>query len=112
MTAKSSETNALLRDAARGDGHVLGSLLARHRDRLRRIIALRLDHPLQGRIDSSDVIQEDYLEASTRLVEYLRDPSMVFGISEAAAGKRYIRALERLKQVLADCPGGLEGIKP
>ena len=42
------------------------------------MIFLRLDHRLQGRIDPSDVIQESYLEASTRLAEYLRDPSMPF----------------------------------
>jgi len=33
-------------------------------------------------------------------------------VSEAAAGKRYIRALERLKKVLGRSPGGLEGLRP
>jgi RNA polymerase sigma-70 factor, ECF subfamily len=36
----------------------------------------------------------------------------VLGLSEAAAGKRYIRALERLKQILGRWPGGLEGLRP
>jgi RNA polymerase sigma-70 factor (ECF subfamily) len=36
----------------------------------------------------------------------------VMGISEAAAGKRYIRALERLKQDLSRCRGGLEELIP
>jgi RNA polymerase sigma-70 factor (ECF subfamily) len=214
MTDKTSETDWLLQQAARGDGQFLGTLLARHRDRLRRMVALRLDRRLQGRIDPSDVIQEAYLEASARLAEYLRDPSMpfflwlrfltgqklitlhrhhlgvkmrdaeqevalyhgslpqassaalaaqllgrdtrpseaairaemkirvqealnsmpvlereilalrhfeqlsraeiaqVFGISEAAAGKRYLRALERLKQILGQGQGGLEGVRP
>jgi RNA polymerase sigma-70 factor (ECF subfamily) len=178
------------------------------------MVALRLDRRLQGRIDPSDVIQEAYLEASTRLADYLRDPSMPFFlwlrfltgqklvtlhrhhlgvrmrdagqevatcwgrlpeassaalaaqllghdtrpseaairaemkvrvqealnsmdpldrevlalrhfeqlsraeiaqvllISEAAAGKRYIRALERLKQVLGQGSGGLGGLRP
>jgi RNA polymerase sigma-70 factor (ECF subfamily) len=53
-------------------------LLERHRPRLRRMIALRLDQRLQGRIDASDVIQEAYLEASTRLEDYLRRPEMPF----------------------------------
>ena len=74
MTGNSSETNQLLQRAARGDGHGLGTLLALHRARLRRMVALRLDRRLQGRIDPSDVIQEAYLEASTRLAEYLRNP--------------------------------------
>jgi RNA polymerase sigma-70 factor (ECF subfamily) len=42
------------------------------------MIALRLDQRLQGRIDPSDVIQEAYLEASTRLEDYLRRPAMPF----------------------------------
>jgi RNA polymerase sigma-70 factor (ECF subfamily) len=34
----------------------------------------------------------------------------VLGISKAAAGKRYIRALERLRRAMADGPGGLDGL--
>jgi RNA polymerase sigma-70 factor (ECF subfamily) len=34
----------------------------------------------------------------------------LLGISEAAAGKRYLRALERLRGHLDD-PGGLEGVR-
>ena len=214
MTGDTSENDRLLAEAAGGDRQVLGVLLARHRRRLRRMVALRLDRRLQGRIDPSDVIQEAYLEASARLADYLRNPSMPFflwlrflagqklvtlhrhhlgvqmrnagqdvalclgplpeassaalaaqllgrdtdasaaairaemkirmhealdsmgaldrevlalrhfeqlsraeiaavmGISEAAAGKRYIRALERLKQILGHWPGGLEGLRP
>jgi RNA polymerase sigma-70 factor, ECF subfamily len=214
MAVNSSETNRVLQQATQGDGQVLGTLLARHQNRLRRMVALRLDRRLQGRIDPSDVIQEAYLEASARLAEYLRNPSMPFflwlrylagqklvtlhrhhlgvqmrnagqqvalyhgslpeassaalaaqlmghetrpseaairaemkirvhdaldsmspldrevlalrhfeqlsraeiaqvlGVSEAAAGKRYLRALERLKQVLGRSPGGLEGLRP
>src|SRR5580704_19486624 len=78
MTGKTSETDGLLHQAAQGDGQVLGTLLGRHRDRLQRMVALRMDHRLQGRIDPSDVIQEAYLEASERLAEYLRQPSMPF----------------------------------
>jgi RNA polymerase sigma-70 factor, ECF subfamily len=78
MTGNSSETNQLLKQVAQGEPRVLGTLLARHGDRLRRMVALRLDRRLQGRIDPSDVIQEAYLEASVRLGEYLRDPAMPF----------------------------------
>lgn len=41
-----------------------GQFLSSHRDRLRRMIALRLDQRLRGRIDPSDVIQEAFLEAT------------------------------------------------
>src|SRR5271167_4881298 len=75
MTGNSSETNQLLEQAARGDPHGLGTLLARHGDRLRRMVALRLDRRLQGRVDPSDVIQDAYLEAARRLSDYLQEPA-------------------------------------
>jgi RNA polymerase sigma-70 factor (ECF subfamily) len=67
-----AETEGLLRRAAQGDQEAWGQLLTRHRDRLRRLIALRLDPRLQSRVDPSDVLQEVYLEASARLPDYLR----------------------------------------
>jgi RNA polymerase sigma-70 factor (ECF subfamily) len=42
------------------------------------MLALRLDHRLQGRIDPSDVIQETYLEATERKDEYFRQQGMPF----------------------------------
>jgi RNA polymerase sigma-70 factor, ECF subfamily len=78
MVEDSSETDRLLERAAQGDQQGWGALLARHRERLRRMVALRLDHRLQGRIDASDVIQETYLEAWSRLADYLRNPKMPF----------------------------------
>ena len=214
MTSNSDATNRSLEQAARGDPRALGTLLTRHGDRIRRMVALRMDRRLQGRVDPSDVIQEAYLEASVRLAEYLRDPSMPFflwlrfltgqklvslhrhhlgvqmraagqevalfrerlpeassaalaaqllghdthpseaavraelkiqvqealnsmdpldrevlalrhfeqlsraeiaqvlEVSEGAAGKRYVRALERLKRILGHSPGGLGGLRP
>ena len=67
MTGNSSETNQLLEQAAQGDPEGLGTLLAKHGDRLRRMVALRMDRRLQGRIDPSHVIQETCLEESVRL---------------------------------------------
>src|SRR5262245_17043760 len=77
-TRNSGETDRLLRRAAQGDHQGLGALLERHRKRLRRMVALRLDRRLQGRIDASDVLQEAFVEVSARLPEYLRQPSMPF----------------------------------
>jgi RNA polymerase sigma-70 factor, ECF subfamily len=85
MTGNSNATNHLLEQASRGDPGALGSLLERHGDRLRRMVALRMDRRLQGRIDASDVIQEAYLEASVRLTEYLGDPTMPFYLWLAGA---------------------------
>src|SRR5215470_4463110 len=78
MSANSSETDRLLQASARGDDDRWGALLELHRERLRRMVALRLDRRLQGRIDASDVIQEAYLEATTRRADYLKQPAMPF----------------------------------
>lgn len=214
MAENSSETNQLLRRAADGDTECWGALLLRHQERLRRMVALRLDHRLQSRIDPGDVLQEVYVQALGALHDYLRHPTIPFfvwlrgitgnqllslhrfhlgtamraagrelsldqfrlpeansaalaaqllghdsrpseaavraemkariqqalerldpldrevlalrhfeqltsaesaqalGIKPAAAGKRYLRALERLKDALQDMPGGLKELLP
>jgi RNA polymerase sigma-70 factor, ECF subfamily len=212
MANNSTDTVRLIERARAGDRDALNEIFTRHRDRLRRMVALRLDWRLQARIDASDVIQDAYVEVATRLEEYLRHPALplflwlrlvvgerlsklhrqhlgaqmrdagrevslyrealpaassaalaaqllgkhtspsqaavraervlrlqealntldpidrevlalrhfeelsrseaaqVLGIEEAAAAKRYIRALKRLREILADMPGGLEGL--
>lgn len=40
------------------------------------------------------------------------EAAQVLGIQERAAAKRYLRALERLRRVLADMPGGLTELRP
>jgi RNA polymerase sigma-70 factor (ECF subfamily) len=77
-SADSSDTRRLLRRATHGHDEDWGTLLERHRERLRRMVALRLHPRLQGRIDASDVIQETYLEASARQADYMRNPTMPF----------------------------------
>ena len=214
-TSAANNSNATLRLiglARAGDRQALSALLERHRDRLRRLVELRLDWRLQARIDASDILQDAFLEVASRLDEYLRAPELplflwlrlvvgqrlatvhrhhlgtqmrdagrevslyrdalpatssaalagqllgrqtspsqaavraervvrlqealntldpvdrevlalrhfeqltaaetarVLSISEQAAAKRYIRALKRLKQILARMPGGLEGL--
>ncbi len=210
----STEERRCLERAAAGDAEGWRSLLAAHHDRLHRMVALRLDPRLQGRVGSDDVLQDAYLEAIPRLADYLRAPPLPFflwlralvacrlsklhrhhlgtqmrdagrevslyrdalpgassaalaahllgrecrpseaaaraelklrleealnrlspldrevlalrhfeqlttaeaarvlGVSEAATGKRYLRALLRLREDLASLPGGLEGLRP
>jgi RNA polymerase sigma-70 factor (ECF subfamily) len=212
MDANSAETVRLIGQARAGDPAALNELFARHRARLRRMVEMRLDRRLQGRIDASDVIQESFLDAARKLDDYLRDAKLplflwlrlvvgerllklhrqhlgaqmrdagrevslyrealptassaalaaqllgrhtsptqaavraermlrlqealnaldpidreilslrhfeeltraeaaqALGIEEAAAAKRYVRALKRLKDTLAGMPGGLEGL--
>lgn len=69
---------SLIRRAVGGDTQALGELLDRHRKRLRRMVALRLDRRLQGRVDPSDVLQEACLDAARRLPEFKHNPTMPF----------------------------------
>jgi RNA polymerase sigma-70 factor (ECF subfamily) len=59
-----------------GDERALTELFMRSRERLRRMIRLRLDRLLQGRVDSSDILQDTYLEVARRAPEYLARPTM------------------------------------
>ncbi len=59
-----------------GDREAMNSLLRRYRDRLRRMVEMRLDARLQARFDASDVVQEAYVEVAERMGEYLRDPKL------------------------------------
>lgn len=78
VRGNSTETDRLLQRVAAGDQAVWGELLMRHQERLRSMVALRLDRRLQGRIDPSDVLQEAYLTASMQLADYLKNPTMPF----------------------------------
>jgi len=64
----------LLKLALAGDIPALAALFSQHRDRLKRMVKLRLDRRLQGRVDASDVLQEAYLDLAQRLPEYGREP--------------------------------------
>ncbi len=62
----SDEDLRLLRLAADGDQEALGRLFSAYRDRLKRMIELRLSRRLSGRVDDSDVLQEAYMEIAPR----------------------------------------------
>jgi RNA polymerase sigma-70 factor, ECF subfamily len=68
----------MLELAAGEDRSAIDRLLACHREPLRRMIAVRLDRSLGRREDASDVVQGVLLEASRRLADYLRQPSLPF----------------------------------
>ncbi len=77
-TADDSETDSRLRQAATGDVAAVRWLLDRHRTRLRRMIALRLDDRLAARLDASDLVQETLIDAARKLEGYLRDRPLPF----------------------------------
>src|SRR5438309_11001539 len=78
MANNSSDTVVLLERARAGDEAALTELFTRHRERLRRLVEMRLDRRLQARFDASDVVQEAYLQIATRLPEYFRSPTLPF----------------------------------
>ena len=78
MVDETRETAELLERARDGDADVVGELLMRDAERLRRMVRLRMDARLKGRVDAADVLQEVHLEAAQRLPDYLRKPDMPF----------------------------------
>src|SRR3989440_9393846 len=74
-----TRTNEELLDAARnGDEPALALLVERHRDRLERMVRLRMDRRLQGRVDPADVVQEAYLALGGKFPQYSADPRLPF----------------------------------
>ena len=75
-----------------------------------------------GRADVQARLREALgkMEATDREVVALRhfeqltsaEAAQVLGIQERAAAKRYLRALERLREILSGMPGGLTGLRP
>jgi RNA polymerase sigma-70 factor, ECF subfamily len=203
----------LLEQAAVGDSAAWGALLEGHGERLRRMVAFRLDPRLRGRVDAADVVQDAYVEAADHRPDYFRhsepvplflwlrkivvnkvhethrrhldagmrdagrevaggsdadatsvallagltghgsgpgtaaagaeakdrvrealagmgetdrevlalrhfeqlsngETAAILGIQERAAKERYVRAMRRLREALADMPGGLTGLRP
>jgi RNA polymerase sigma-70 factor (ECF subfamily) len=74
----SATTQRLLGQARAGDAAAREQLFARHRGYLERLVELRLDPRLRGRLDPSDVVQEAQLEANRRLDSYLEAPALPF----------------------------------
>lgn len=68
----------LLSQAAKGDSSAVERLLSKHQTRLERIVRLRLDRRLQGRVGASDVVQEAMIDAARRMSDYARQPTMPF----------------------------------
>jgi RNA polymerase sigma-70 factor (ECF subfamily) len=59
-----------------GDRGALATLFDRYRDRLRRMVELRIDPRVRARLDASDVLQEAFLDVAHDLDAYLADPKL------------------------------------
>jgi RNA polymerase sigma-70 factor (ECF subfamily) len=68
----------LLKRAAAGDRSARDQLLDQYREKLTRMVAVRLDRRLAARVDPSDVVQEALADAACRLDDYLRERPMPY----------------------------------
>ena len=68
----------LLHDASRGNEQALAELFEKHRPRLRRMVELRMDNRIRGRVSPSDVLQETYVDLAKQLEGYLEKPDLPF----------------------------------
>ena len=78
MNADTRTNDELLDAACHGDEGVLALLVERHRDRLERMVWLRMDRRLQGRVDPADVVQEAYLAIRGKFPQYSAGSALPF----------------------------------
>jgi RNA polymerase sigma-70 factor (ECF subfamily) len=71
-------TAALLDRVRAGDRDALGELFTVHRERLWRMLYVRLDRRLASRLSPDDVLQEAFVDVAGRVGEYLADPAVPF----------------------------------
>jgi RNA polymerase sigma-70 factor, ECF subfamily len=78
MPLKPPDTDELLRQTSQGSAGARDKLLTRHQDRLRKLIAYRMDRRLAARLDPSDVVQDVLIEAARKLPDYMRERPLPF----------------------------------
>ena len=78
MAIDEPETEDLLRRIGRPDGSAVGRLLERHRQKLRRMIAGRLERRMAARVDPSDIVQEALLDAGRKLPAFAAERPMPY----------------------------------
>jgi RNA polymerase sigma-70 factor, ECF subfamily len=84
-----ADVAALIARLRAGDHSALAELFDRHREKLRRMVQLRLDSRLAGRVSASDVLQEAYIDALKRVDHYCDKPDQpFFGWLRLVVGQR------------------------
>jgi RNA polymerase sigma-70 factor (ECF subfamily) len=78
MTRARPDTEELLQRAGAGDTAARQQLLLRHQQRLRQMVAVRIDRRLAARVDPSDLVQEVLMDAHEKLSDYLRKRPLPF----------------------------------
>jgi hypothetical protein len=113
MTRERDADDVLSQGMRAGEQRASGQGFDAHRQRLRRVVQLRLDRRLQGRIDASDVVQQAFIHASRRLAEYAANLRRAFhsaneGVLRANGEQRLSRHRAHRRPAHRNCwPGGV-----
>ena len=78
MMSDETRYDPLIQRALAGEEAALAELFDEHRGRLERMVVLRMDSRLRGRLDASDVLQEAYLDLARQLPAYAEQPKLPF----------------------------------
>ena len=68
----------LIACATTGDLASIALLFERHREKIKRMITIRMDRRLSTRIDASDVLQETWLDCERRFADFISNESITF----------------------------------
>jgi RNA polymerase sigma-70 factor (ECF subfamily) len=68
--ADAADLDRLTERLRAGDAGAADKLFAVYRDRLKKVVRLRLDSRLRGRLDDSDVLQEAFLDVQKKVDEF------------------------------------------
>ena len=78
MSSESDEITSLVESLRNGDNKVLAELFSLYRNQLRRMVSVRMDYRMKGRLDESDVLQEAYIDAEKRVEHFLKSDDVPF----------------------------------
>src|SRR5262245_5927488 len=91
MSADTRTNEELLNAARNGDEGTLAILVERHRECLERMVRLRMDRRLQGRVDPADILPEAYVAVRGKFPQYSADPRLpVFPWLRLGVGQKLV----------------------
>ena len=73
-----NNTQSLIDRARSGDEAALTELFVQHRERLKRMVNVRMDRRIQARVAESDVLQEAFVDLANQLPNYAKSPELPF----------------------------------
>ena len=78
MSTQEQDENDLIQKAQKGDLEALAQVFETNRERLKRMIRVRMSERVRPRVAASDVLQEAYVDLAQQLGNYAKDPKLPF----------------------------------